>query len=163
MSKVDQCLPLCHLSRILFTYQNCPYLKKDIYHLERMQRAARRWVKSLRDPYYEDRVKELKLKSLEKRRIRNDLVLTYKTKYNQIDRETSQLFKFSRRQGLRRPSALHAELLNTGTVYHLRQHRCRIIYLSKDNQVLLLTLDLALKSIFAPIWSFLDNLSFPDH
>ncbi len=24
---------------------NCPYLKKDIYHLERIQRAATRWVK----------------------------------------------------------------------------------------------------------------------
>ncbi len=26
---------------------NCPYLKKDIYHLERIQRAATRWVKGL--------------------------------------------------------------------------------------------------------------------
>ncbi len=28
---------------------NCPYLKKGIYHLERIQRAATRWVKGLRD------------------------------------------------------------------------------------------------------------------
>ncbi len=83
---------------------NCPYLKKDIYHLKRIQRVATRWVKCLRDHNYEDRLKELKLQSLEKRRIRNDLVLTHKTIYNQIDLEASQLFKISRRPGLRRSS-----------------------------------------------------------
>ncbi len=56
---------------------NCPYLKKDIYHLKRIQRASTRWVKGLRDLSYEERLKELKLQSLEKRRIRNDLVLTH--------------------------------------------------------------------------------------
>ncbi len=34
---------------------NCPYLKKDIYHLGRIQRAATRWVKGLRDLSYEER------------------------------------------------------------------------------------------------------------
>ncbi len=45
---------------------NCPYLKKDIYHLERIQRAATNWAKGLRNLSYEDRLKELKLQSLEK-------------------------------------------------------------------------------------------------
>ncbi len=36
---------------------NCPYLKKDIYHLERTQREATRWMKGLRDLRYEDRLK----------------------------------------------------------------------------------------------------------
>ncbi len=40
---------------------NCPYLKKDIYYLEIIQRAATRWVKGLRDLNYEDGLKELKL------------------------------------------------------------------------------------------------------
>ncbi len=57
---------------------NCPYLKKDIYHLERIQRAATRWVKGLRGLSYEERLKELQLQSVEKRRIRNNLVLTHK-------------------------------------------------------------------------------------
>ncbi len=39
------------------TEANCPYLKKDIYHLERIQRAATRWVKGLRDLSYEERLK----------------------------------------------------------------------------------------------------------
>ncbi len=47
---------------------NCFYLKKGIYHLERIQRAA------TRDLSYEERLRVLKLQSLEKRRIRNDLV-----------------------------------------------------------------------------------------
>ncbi len=83
---------------------NFPCLKKDIYHLERIQRVATRWVKGLRDLNYEDRPKELKLQSLEKRRIRNDLVLTHKIIYNQIDLDTLQLFRFSRRPGLRKLS-----------------------------------------------------------
>ncbi len=83
---------------------NCPYLKKDINHLEGIQRAATRWVKGLRGLTYEERLKTLKLQPLEKRRLRNDLVLTHKIPYNQIDLEATQLFKFSRRPGLRRSS-----------------------------------------------------------
>ncbi len=47
---------------------HCSYLKKDIYHLERIQRAAAKWVKGLRDHYNEGRHKQLKLQSLEKRK-----------------------------------------------------------------------------------------------
>ncbi len=87
------------------------------------------------DPNYEDRLNELKLQFLKKRKTKNDLVLTHEIIYNQIDLETSQLLKFSRRPGLEdhhldffyKPgepveegTALHAELLSTGTVYHLQ-------------------------------------------
>ncbi len=83
---------------------NCPYLKKDINHLERIQRAATRWVKDLRGLTYEERLKALKLQLLEKRRFRNDLVLTHKILYNQIDLEATKLVKFSRRPRLRKSS-----------------------------------------------------------
>ncbi len=36
------------------TQANSPYLKKDVYHLEKIQRAATRWVKGLRDLKYEE-------------------------------------------------------------------------------------------------------------
>ncbi len=70
------------------------------------ERSATRWVKGLRDLNYEDRLKELKLQSLEKRRIRNDLVLTHEIIFHQIDLEASKLFKFSRRPELRRSSLI---------------------------------------------------------
>ncbi len=83
---------------------NCPYLIKDIIHLERIQRAATRWVKGLRSLTYEERLQALKLQPLGKRRLRKDLVLTHKILYNYIDLKAAQFFKFSRRPGLRRSS-----------------------------------------------------------
>ncbi len=44
---------------------NRPYLKKDTYHLERIQQAATRCVKGLKDLSYEESLRELKLQSLE--------------------------------------------------------------------------------------------------
>ncbi len=61
-------------------------------------------MKGLRDLNYEGRLKALKLQSLEKRRIINDLVLSHKIIYNPIELAETQLFKFSRRPGLRRSS-----------------------------------------------------------
>ncbi len=81
---------------------NCPYLKKDINHLERSQRAATRWLKGFKGLAYEERLQALKLQPLGKRRLRNDLVLTHKILYNHIYLDATQLFTFSRRPGLRR-------------------------------------------------------------
>ncbi len=64
---------------------NCPYLKRNIYHLERIQRAATRWVKGLRGLTYEELLQALKLQPLGKRRLRNDLVLPHKILRNHID------------------------------------------------------------------------------
>ncbi len=98
---------------------NCPYLKNDIFHVEIIQRAATRWVKGLRDFNYEDRLKELKLQSLEKRRIRNDLALPHEMIYN-------QLFKVSRRPGLRRSSL--RLLQQTGRTRRRRNSSaCRVV------------------------------------
>ncbi len=63
--------------------QTLDHLKKDIYHLEKSQQTATRWVKGLRDLSYEERLKGLKLQSLETRRIRNDLVLIHKIIFHQ--------------------------------------------------------------------------------
>ncbi len=90
-----------HISNI---QANCPYLKKDIHHLERIQRAETRWVKGLRGLTYEERLQVLTLQPFEKRGLRKDLVLTHKLLYNQIDLRATQLFKFSRMPGLRRSS-----------------------------------------------------------
>ena len=56
----------------------CPYLKKDIEVLEKVQRRATRMIEGFDQFNYEKRKSLLKLSSLEKRRIRGDLIEVFK-------------------------------------------------------------------------------------
>jgi len=55
-----------------------PYLKKDIECLERVQKRATKLQGILRKKPYEKRLRVLKLTTLEKGRLRRDLIETYK-------------------------------------------------------------------------------------
>ena len=72
-----------------------PYLKKDIETLERVQRAATKMVQGFHQLSYDDRLAQLGLTTLEQRRIRGDLIETYKimTGKEAVDRE--HFFKLS--------------------------------------------------------------------
>lgn len=56
----------------------CPYLKKDVAVLERVQKRATRMISGLHNLSYSDRLKECKLLPLDKRRERGDLIQTFK-------------------------------------------------------------------------------------
>ena len=70
-------------------------MKKDIELLEGVQRRATRMVKSPGDLTYEDRLKALRLMTLEKRRLRADLIEVFRI-FKGFDKiEATKLFKIN--------------------------------------------------------------------
>ena len=55
-----------------------PYYRKDIDPLERIQRRMTKMIHSIRNLSYMDRLKKLNLHSLERRRVRGDMIEVYK-------------------------------------------------------------------------------------
>ena len=66
-----------------------PHLVKDIRILESVQRTATKMVPTLRKLPYESRLQRLGLTTLERRRIRGDLIETFKilTDIEKVDKE----------------------------------------------------------------------------
>ena len=76
------------LVRMILEYGNvvwCPYKKKPIHELEKIQRQFTKQIKGMKNLNYTDRLSALKLPSLEYRRMRGDLIETYKVLHEIYD------------------------------------------------------------------------------
>ncbi len=78
-----------------------PNLGADITHLERIQRLATRLVTGMRNLPYEERLQRLGLHSLQRRRLRNDLITAFKKFKDLLDIDPNLFFLLSARHGLR--------------------------------------------------------------
>ena len=68
------------------------YLKKDIECLERVQISATEMVKGLRKIKYEERLQRLKMTTLKNRRLKGDVIETWKILNGREDIDCSQFF-----------------------------------------------------------------------
>ena len=64
-----------------------PHRKKDTRKLDRIQRVATKTVKELKDFSYEGRLEETGLPTLQQKRVRGDLITTYKFNMERVDKD----------------------------------------------------------------------------
>ncbi len=79
---------------------NAPTLRADINQIERIQRLAKRLVRGHRHVPYEERLRQLNLFFLGRRRLRADLMLAFKI-FKEVDLNPSEFFLRPPRAGLR--------------------------------------------------------------
>ena len=92
-----------------------PYLRKDIDSLERVQMRATKHVSNLKDLPYELRLKELKLQTLAHRRLRGDMIQTFKLVKRLDDCPLENFFTF-------------AHYNKRGHSYKLEKPRCSLSF-----------------------------------
>jgi ribonuclease P/MRP protein subunit RPP40 len=96
-----------------------PYKKGDIKLLERVQKRATKMIQGFRNKHYKDRLTELKLTTLEDRRLRGDMIMTYKM-LNGLERvDTNKLWTLNRNSSLRGNSR---KLLKTRSKLDIRKY-----------------------------------------
>ncbi|KAF9756139.1 hypothetical protein NGRA_3327 [Nosema granulosis] len=69
-----------------------PFLRKDVIKLEKVQPRATKLIPSLRNKLYEDRLRKLDLYSLEKRRVRGDMIEVWQIMKGKENVDQASLF-----------------------------------------------------------------------
>ncbi len=78
-----------------------PYLRRDIVLVERTQRLATRLALGMQELPYEDRLRRLNIFSLERRRLRGDLILAYNILHGCLDLPEAGCFEVPAERNLR--------------------------------------------------------------
>ena len=78
-----------------------PHLKKDIKRVEAVQRRATKQVNDIKEKEYKDRLVELKLPTLLYRRIRGDMIETFKILNDKYDSDISSILPLSKDSNVR--------------------------------------------------------------
>ena len=99
----DQMLPLLYKSLVRphLEYGNViwgPFYKGDAQKVERIQRRATKGVPGLSSLTYEERLRHLKLPSLQHRRRRGDMIMTYKIVTGKVNLDREDFFSFAQNQ-----------------------------------------------------------------
>ena len=89
--------------------------RRDINLMERIQRLATRMIKSMRELPYEERLRRLNIFSLERRRLRGDLILAYNIFHGRLDLPHAEFFETPAERDLR------------GHGFKLRHRRFRLL------------------------------------
>ena len=74
-----------------------PYLVKDIVAIEQVQRTFTSRINGMRDINYWDRLKKLKIRSLQRRREKSIIMHVWKIKYNIFPNSIGMIFKLHKR------------------------------------------------------------------
>ena len=97
----------------------CPWNTNDVELLEKVQVKAIGMISGLKGENYESKLKELKIQSLEARRLRFDLIETYKTVHGLNQLNKNKFFDFVAEKHLRNTrlaeDPLNLRLKNTNT------------------------------------------------
>jgi len=89
-------------SKVCWFDTECPYTgKKDNECLEKVQRKTTKLVSSIKHKTYEQRLQKLNLFPLEKRRLRGDMIETFKLLSDKEDIDPSQFFMMAQTKHLR--------------------------------------------------------------
>ena len=128
----------------------CPYYRRDIDILERVQRRATKLLPGLRNEPYEDRLRALGLQTLETRRLRADVILVHKMLHGLVNYDYSRLFVLANHRPLRqhslklRPSTTASHLSSR---HHFYCNRVINIWKSLPNSVVTATTTTQFKTL----------------